>query len=281
MLEVREVGRLLLEAPSQPGRPAHLAAASGLVAEGGRLYVVADDEVGLAIFDDPARPGRLAPFEPSDLPLDHDERKAAKPDLEALARLPGGALLALGSGATERRERGWTWRAGSATELSLTGLYRRLRKHVAELNIEGAAVAGDRLWLAQRGNGAEGENVLVELDLARGLTPEAILSLVPYELGDAGGGPLTFSDLAPLPDGTLVFCAVAEDSGSTYHDGPCVGAGVGVLDPAAHRVTAFERLALPYKIEGVTPAPGGGLLLVADGDDVEQPAPLLHAPMPD
>ena len=280
VLHVEHLGRLHLESPPQPGRPAHLAAASGLVHDSGRLFVVADDEPLLAIFEDADAKGRVERLVEEDMPLDRGERKAAKPDLEALAELPGGELLALGSGATERRERGWIWRTGHAVQVSLSSLYRELRRDVAELNIEGAAVISDRLWLAQRGNGVEGDNMLVELDLRAGLEPEAILSKTVYHLGAVQGVGLTFSDLAPLPDGRLLFCAVAEDSGSTYEDGPCVGAGLGLLDPARREVVAFELLAEPHKVEGAAPAPDGGVFLVADADDPDKPAPLLRTGMP-
>lgn len=236
---------------------------------------MADDELALAIFDGEG-PGRLEPLADEELPLDHTARKAAKPDLEALVELPDGALLALGSGATERRDRGWLWSEGHAREVDLSGLYDVLRAQFAELNIEGAAVVGDRLWLAQRGNGGAGENALVEVDV--GMT--AMRFVTPYELGEVEGVALTFTDLAALPDGRLVFCAVAEDSDGTYHDGPTVGAGIGVLDPRARRVDTFDLLPDPLKVEGVAPAADGGLLAVADADDVTRPAPLLRVSMP-
>ncbi len=275
MLSVRELRKLALDAPSQAGRPAHVAAASGLVRRGERLFVVPDDELAIAVFER-GRPGRLQPLADDELPLDHAERKAAKPDLEALTELPGGALLALGSGATELRDRGWIWSGDGVRELALGGLYGALRERFAELNIEGAAVIGERLWLAQRGNGAAGENALVEVDLE--LT--AVLAVTPYDLGDIDGVQLGFTDLAPLPDGRLLFSAVAEDSAGTYDDGPTVGAGIGVLDPATGGVLAFDLLPEPLKVEGVAPSRDGDLLAVADADDVTRPAPLLQVSMP-
>jgi hypothetical protein len=276
VLAVEQLGTLQLDAPSQPGRPAHVAAASGLVVSGDRMYVVADDELALAVFEG-GLTARLDPLSDEELPLDHDERKAAKPDLEALAELPDGSLLALGSGATPRRDRGWVWTDGASRELALGPLYSVLRGSFAELNIEGAAVLGERLWLAQRGNGAAGENALLQTDVEL----KALRDVVPYELGHVDGVPLTFSDLAPLPDGRLLFCAVAEDSASTYDDGPCVGAGIGVLDPRDRRVQAFDLLPEPLKVEGVALAPDGdGVLAVADADDVTRPAPLVRLPRP-
>jgi hypothetical protein len=254
--------------------------------------VVADDEPAIAVFDSerPPPPGELIPLDETPLPLDHAKRKAVKPDLESLCLLPDDVLFTLGSGATERRERGWLFSpdSGDSAEVSLVDLYAALRGELADLNIEGAAVAHDRLWLAQRGNGRDGENALVELQLAavladlherRTIDPGAILGLRRrYELGEVEGVPLSFSDLCPLPDGRLLFCAVAEAGESTYLDGECLGAALGVLE--AGGVQSLELLTEPHKIEGVSLARQLDLLLVGDGDDPATPAPLLAATIP-
>lgn len=250
--------------------------------------MVADDEPAIAVFDPARRPlaGELVALDEARLPAEHAGRKAAKPDLESLCLLPGGVLFTLGSGATERRERGWLFRpdAREGHEVSLAELYAALRAELADLNIEGAAVARERLWLAQRGNGRDGENALIELDLSAALSdlrergtidPAGVRSVERHELGEVRGVALSFSDLCPLPDGRLLFCAVAEAGESTYLDGECVGAALGVLD--AGGVQGLHHLAEPHKIEGVSLAGGADLLLVADGDDRTRPAPLLAA----
>jgi hypothetical protein len=295
-VELRHVADLRLDAPEY-GR-AHVTAASGLVRRGQRLYVVSDDELALAAFDAAKLgPGRLVPLDDELLPADPTRRKAVKPDLEALAGLPprdgwpDGALLTIGSGATERRERGWLWPldgdelTGVPVEVSLSELYKALRRDVDDLNVEGLAVAAGSLWLAQRGNGADGANLLVELALeeslaalegSSALAPAAVGALRGCELGSVEGVPLTFSDLAPLEDGRLLFCAVAEDTDSTYYDGPCVGAAVGTLYPHGE-VERLHVLPEPHKVEGVTPGEGDALLLVADPDDPAVPSPLFVA----
>jgi hypothetical protein len=297
VIELQTIGELRLAEENR-----HLSAASGLVWRDGHLYVVSDEELGIAAFErgDPSA-GRLAAVGSESLPDDPAERKAAKPDLEALCELPpaagwpGGALLALGSGATERRERGWLWpladgcRLGAPVELSLRPLYEGLRTQLDDLNVEGAAVAGERLWLAQRGNGARGANALVELSLEavvaaieheRSLPGEA-MSAATYELGSAAGVPLGFSDLAPLPGGRLAYCAVAEAGESTYFDGDCVGAAFGTLVPGEAAAPAQWPLAEPHKVEGValTGMSGGvaSLLFVVDRDDPALASPLLGA----
>ena len=202
------------------------------------------------------------------LPLDPADRKAAKPDVEALALDPDGAVLALGSGATPARERAWRWTPGEPPEpLDLAGLFAALHARLPDLNLEGAAWLGDALWLAQRGNGAEGADALVRVDLEA----EGVEEVVPVDIGSVGVVALTLSDLDPLDDGRVAFAASAEDVASTYLDGTVVGAAVGVLDAASGAVEALEHLAEPLKVEGIC-----GDLLVADADDHTRPAPLLR-----
>ncbi len=284
------------------GKRPHLAAASGLVRVGEWLYVVADDENFIGAF--PAQgeaPGRRLVFDASALPSEPAARKAAKPDLEALAHLPReawpshGALLALGSGSTPCRRRGalLPLRAdGSAASpllLDLAPLYAALEAELPELNLEGAAVSGDRLCLLQRGNGRAGVNAVVELDL-RGacesvtrsqlLSGDVVRGIRRYDLGAHNGVRYTFTDASPLPDGRLVFSAVAEDCPDTYHDGAVVAAALGILD-AEGGLEFLELLEPVLKIEGVhaTLESAGeiALLLVADADDATHPAPLLAA----
>lgn len=141
---------------------AHLSAASALVRVAERLFVVADDELHLGLFDlgDPA-PGRLVRLFEGSLPAEKKARKAAKPDLEALALLPAmadfaqGALLALGSGSTPDRQRGvllGLTEQAAPRLIDLAPLYRPLHAQFADLNIEGGFLLGDEFLLLQRGN---------------------------------------------------------------------------------------------------------------------------------
>ena len=298
MIELHRLGELHLEAPPAPGRPRHLAAGSGLIVRDDHLWVVSDEELGLATFH-PERldAGRMHRLDDEELPHEPDDRKAAKPDLEALCELPArpewprGALLTVGSGATERRRRGWICRPSAdgtveqSIEVSLHALYDALDEELADLNVEGAAVAGDRLWLAQRGNGEEGDNVLIALDLEatlRGLiadraVPAEPIEMVTYDLGDADGVALTFSDLAPLPGGRLGYAAAAEAGGSTYHDGETTGAAIGSLVPGGPLREPPRPTTCPHKIEGMALRSDGTLLLVADPDDPDRPSPVFVA----
>ena len=114
MLAVRHLRDLQVDPITHPRGRTYLSAASGLVRVQEQLYVVADDEHYFAVFDAraPEAPGRLIRLFAGELPKGQKKRKARKPDVEALARLPAlpdcpsGALLALGSGSRPNRNAG-------------------------------------------------------------------------------------------------------------------------------------------------------------------------------
>ena len=106
------------------------------------------------------------------------------------------------------------------------------------------------------------------------ITPLAINT---FDLGQIEGIPLCFTDAAALPDGKMVFTAVAENTDDNYNDGACAGAALGIVD---NELQCLYRLERPYKVEGVNARVEGDairLLLVTDADDFEIPAALFSA----
>jgi len=300
-LELRAVRELdLVDAPGE-GRPRHVAAASGVVRRGEFLYVIGDDLLFLAVFrlSEPG-PGTLRRV----LPGDEDAHGEAKPDLEVLTVLPPfeghpyGALLGLGSGSGPGRDRGFV--SALAADGSLPGepvvldfgpLYGHLGGRIDGLNIEGACVIGERLWLLHRGDRSSVSNVVVELSLdevtrsVRGdhsIECEELEALRSYELGDLDGVELTFSDATPLGRDLLVFTASAEAQSDTHGGGRIRGSVVGTidLDGEVRRLRTIDRR---FKVEGVHASIDTGVvdfLFVCDQDDPSQPAPLLSGAMP-
>ena len=298
-LELRKLRDLDLEEPSNPDRPPHVAAGSGVVRRGDFTYVIGDDELFLGVYrlSDPG-PGHLERVLEGELPADDDERKSEKPDLEALTALPPfedhpfGALFGLGSGSGEGRDRGFVWALdadgslrGEAREVDLGPLYDRLRDEWGALNIEGCSVMGDTLWLLHRGNAGDAGNVVAELSLEDvmgslradlRIDPHELARVCSYELGDLEGVPLTFSDATPLTSDLLVFTASAEGDEGLH------GSVVGTLhtDGPVHRLRTIDRR---WKVEGVHASIDTGvldLLFVCDQDEPETPSPLLAATMP-
>jgi hypothetical protein len=100
-----------------------------------------------------------------------------------------------------------------------------------------------------------------------------------FGLGQIDGIPFCFTDAAALPDGDMVFTAVAEGTHDAYDDGPCAGAAIGMVDNHG-RLRWLRRLDRPYKVEGVDARVDGDvirLLLVTDADDADIPAGLFSA----
>jgi hypothetical protein len=304
-LELRELRMLDLEEPSGPGGEPHVAAASGVVQRAEYVYVVGDDELHLAVFDATSgAPGTLRRVLSGELPADPDARKKQKPDLEALTALPPfdghphGTLLGLGSGSTPDRDRGFAWSFGAdgsldgdPIELDLAPLYGLLRENLEALNVEGAAVMGEELWLMQRGNSSDGANVVVALSCEevldslvrdRTLAAKELQRVLAFDLGELQGAALTFSDASALGNELLVFTASAEASESTYEDGEILGSVVGTIDGRGevHRLRTIDR---KYKVEGVHAVLDTGVLgmtFVCDQDDPAVASPLLSATMP-
>ncbi|MBC7983294.1 MAG: hypothetical protein H7Y02_05495 [Candidatus Obscuribacterales bacterium] len=299
MLLLNKVRELDLRTPPQAGRPAHLSAASGLVRAGDFLYVVADDENHLGVF--PARgtePGVLLQLCAEILPHSPAERKAAKPDFEALTLLPAcsqypfGALLALGSGSRRNRRTSFLIELGADGAVSspprivdLSGIFAAVEAQLNGINIEGATVSGERLRLLQRGNKRKGRNAIIDFSLSQlldalltsdAVTDARVLAISWFDLGAVSDVPLSFSDCATLPDGSLIFTAIAEDTEDAYTDGCCRGAAIGIID-ASGVLVFLQSLAHPLKIEGIEASLLSDVIqvwLVTDADDASIPAAL-------
>jgi hypothetical protein len=301
-LELRELRSLDLEEPAGEGQPAHISSASGVVRRGDFVYVIGDDLLALGVFRmSVPRPGVLRrALEGEPLPADEDARKGAKPDLEALTVLPPaeghpyGVLLGLGSGSGEGRDRAFAWSLdhdgsllGEPRPIDLGPLYALLGREVEQLNVEGACVMGERLWLLHRGNHTETTNVVAELslDAVMGslggdgrIDVHELSALRSYDLGELDGVKVTFSDATPLGGELLVFTASAEGGA----EAGIRGSVVGTIDPegAVRRMRTIDRR---YKVEGVHATIDTGVmdfLFVCDQDDPAAASPLLSASMP-
>lgn len=296
-------------ADPESDRPAFVRAGSGVAWWGDRLAVVQDDAAFVALVD-PAT--GLA--DAIALPVDDGVRqfggdrgnKARKPDLEAVVALPDGRLLALGSGSTPARERLLLLDESGPRWVAAPALYRRLRDargfSGSELNVEGAAVVGDRVRLFQRGNGATVDgvapvNATADLPLGELLAAiarwaagadhpsPALTDVRGYSLGAVDGVALSFTDAAAWPasrDGRVAWLGAAEDSPDTYRDGVCVGAALGWIDAAGAVVQAPLRAAdgalFRAKAEGLVFDRDDPSLawVVCDVDDPTRPSGLLR-----
>jgi hypothetical protein len=299
-LELRRLHDLDLTEPPDDGQPAHIASASGIAKRGDFIYVVGDDLLQVGVFElAGGGPGRARRVFEGDLP-EGDERKRAKPDLEGLTTLPpvrgepNGGLLGLGSGSNRDRDRGFFWSFGSDGSLvgqprtiELRPVYDVMRERIGgDINIEGAAIVADRLWLFHRGNEGDAPNTVAEFELGdlsgtlRGdlvVDPDELAALRGYDLGELAGVPLCFSDATTLSDRLVCFTASAEDEDGAIH-----GSVVGTIS-ADGEVRRLRTIDPRWKVEGVHATIDSGVidfLFVCDQDDPETPSPLLSATMP-
>jgi hypothetical protein len=305
-LQLARSRTLTLPTPEAPGGAAYVSAASGLVRVGDWLHVVADDSLSLASFPVHGEgPGQWARLFPGELPQAPVDRKARKPDLEALclveglASAPHGALLAVPSGSAPARMRGALipLRAdgrtgGPVREVDFSVLYARLARELGSVNVEGAAWVGGHLWLLNRGNSDKGADAVVRVagdGFSRSLEagappgPDLVRSVKRWKLGRTHSVRLSFSDAAPLPDGRVVFTAAAEDTQGPYADGAVVGSAVGMLAPDGSPLW-LELVDGKVKLEGVTARVEQGRLhlwLVSDADDPTVIAPLFELTLDD
>ncbi len=288
-------------------RPPHVRAGSSMVHIGGRLVIVQDDALFLALVD--TQSGRV-----DSIPLPavggvrcfDDERgnKAGKPDFEACLEYRD-ALYIFGSGSTASRERvvrvggicGSSHGAAPVLEvLKAHRLYASLRSDVlfsgSELNVEGALVVEGRLRLFQRGNGAphggiSPVNAICDLDLDHlfryldsgdAMDPPPVREVTQFNLGAMGGVKLSFTDAAALGDDVL-YLAAAEDSPDALRDGPVAGVALGIIHaPSCHArwTQLLGRDGSPFrgKAEGLAldPLDPGLVHVIVDPDDIDIPA---------
>jgi hypothetical protein len=301
MITLSPVKVLTLAQASHQGRHAHLSAASGLVQVDDYLYVVADDENYLGVFPNNEENGSLKVLFKNELPIEHEARKALKPDLEVLTFIPRskkyqyGALLALGSGSKSSRRLGVIIAFNPLSELEesiqiidLSLLYDTLSEEFGKINIEGAVIIEDDIILFQRGNKKNKINATIRFSLKKfykytSSDNDDLHKLAPkithYHLGEIEGIPLCFTDATPLANGAIVFTAAAENTSDAYLDGVCLGSAIGVIDSNGE-LHVMHNVDGRIKLEGVEAVlidNEVNLHLVSDADNEAIPAQLYSA----
>jgi len=281
-------------ADASTDRPAHVRAASGVVAFGGDLAIIQDDAAfvarlcgnrvnvitlpsddgGLRLFDD----GRGNKADKLDFEASlvlQGPRAAGGPGADAGAGAPGARLVGFGSGSSPRRES--LLLIDEATERAevreVPAFYRGLREHPAlegaQLNLEGSVVVGGAIRLFQRGNGrirAGGDPVNATLDvdrasfeswLDRGGDAPLPTAAKRWDLGRERGVPYGFTDATMIGD-DIVFVAVAEDSSDAVTDDAVLGVAIGSWRAGElFMVPLLEADGSPStrKVEGIAPDP--------------------------
>ena len=275
---------------ARPGEKVRaLCAGSGLTRVLGGFWAVGDDLNHVINIPDGPAPGYGYRIFRGELPDDAAERKKLKKDLEALIDIGRGRLIAFPSGSRRHRARGALIRLDergrfkSAREINFRPLVDLLDEKIADLNIEGGCVRGDKLVLLQRGNGKAGFNGTVKLGLKmfekglRGAWKGVTVKIKRKTLAKWGKTPLGFTD-GFHHDGTIYFSAAAETGKDTLRDGRVLGSVVGAMRKGAKPVILsrlkgekIEGLALKSEKNGVLE-----VYAITDNDDPRRPSRLFR-----
>lgn len=287
-------------------RPPHVRAASSLAPMREELAIIQDDAQFLALVkpDDPKAVSIPLPASASGYRVFDDKKsKKEKIDLEACVAVPGTnnrLLVAFGSGSKESREWIMTvdWREeGDRPNIELhhaDSLFNYMREQKefcgAGLNIEGAIFPdNDTLRLYQRGNKSKKKlpsiDATADLDWSDVLAyldheetePPKLHHIVQYDLGEANGAPLNFSD-AEKVDEFVLYSASAESGTS----GENKGSALGIIDGEQVRWCELEDEngeVFTGKIEGLSVDPKNPkrIWFVIDDDDAEKPSDMFEA----
>lgn len=276
-------------------------AASGVTRHRAGWLVVQDDATHACLWDgQEGTPVRLLPpVAGLDLFEESNGTKDLKPDLEAVVSLPDGSALVLGSGSTPARMRAARLVDAVPEVIDLSPVYRRVADALGvaadRLNLEGACLVDDRLRWFQRGlPGAGVPTASVDVSLSALLSDPGAVEVVAvhsYDLGTVSGVALAVTDAVSDPvtlgGGRVLVSAAAEDSATTYDDGPVLGSALVLLD--GPRVVASARLppvdGEAAKVEGLALVGRAGDLLdvldvldvvaVLDADDPTRPSRML------
>lgn len=219
--------------------------------------------------------------------------KAKKPDFEAMAITDWGQeklLLLFGSG-SKSPERdsvvimGLEKRDSDVSTYSVKHFYEQIKRSAnlgdEDLNIEGAAVVGDSLYLFNRG-----KNIVIRSTvdgfmrqvIAHESSPE--LEIIEVELPEIKGIKAGFSGATLVPgQRKILFTASVENTENWIADGEILGSFVGTIDldelrngdrPKCVQIKEGEQT-LNIKVESLTVQNAGlggelGIILVTDSD---------------
>jgi hypothetical protein len=302
-ITVKKIRDLVIE-PAEKGRPSYVYAASGLVILGQTLYIVADDEMQLASFElGNNKSGTWIPLLPGSLPLNYEERKAKKPDLEAITFIrpyeysENGAMLIVPSFSRTLRMTGALVAVNSQSKLSsevipvdFSVLGKSLVQSIDGLNVEGIAISENYVKMFHRGSRKKGKSAVIELDRKMFLkdlhdthqpSAECIKKITRYELGEIEGTRFEFTDAQALSDERVAFLCTAEAADDEYVDGASLGSCVGIMSGAGE-LQMIVPISGHEKFEGISAKYISdkrkelSIILVADTDDQSRPSAVFE-----
>lgn len=222
-----------------------IGSASGIVFTNHSLYIISDNAGFLYQYD--LESDKLIKHQLIENPSENIA-KINKPDFEAIT-LKENELHIFGSGSTENRNKNIVFNIDNqkVEENDLSEMYQNIKNTFQisdeELNIEGALFHNEKLYLFQRGNGADAKNGII---IINGNFKFKNIKLPKIKHVEA-----TFTD-AVLVGGKIYFLASAEDTLSTYDDGEVLGSIIGCIDIETFKIDFTLQISSTHKFEGLT-----------------------------
>ena len=176
--------------------------------------------------------------------------KKDKLDFETITQ-KNNKLYIFGSGSTQKREERFSYNLKSqkVKQKSISNLYAKLKFQTGitddELNIEGGFYHQKKLYLFQRGNGANSQNGIFIID------QNNAIEFITIKLPEIQNIQATFTD-AILVGNKIYFLAAAENTTSTYNDGEILGSFFGSISLANLELQFCNQISEVNKFEGIT-----------------------------
>jgi hypothetical protein len=226
-----------------------IGSASGIVFANHSLYIISDNAGFLYQYDleyDKLLKHQLIENSSENI------LKIKKPDFESIT-LKENELHIFGSGSTENRNKNiiFNIETQKIKENDFSKTYQNIKNSIQisddELNIEGALFHNEKLYLFQRGNGANAKNGIIIIDD----NIKCHTELVEVRLPKIKHVETSFTD-AILVNAKIYFLASAEDTLSTYDDGEVLGSILGCIDIETFKIDFTTQISNSHKFEGLT-----------------------------
>lgn len=241
--------------------------ASGISKKGNHLLAIGDDSPFLfEINEDFSIKNKTAIF-PTDGMINDKVPKKNKPDFEAIEFINESEFIIFGSGSKSPVRDIFihgTLNDYDYKTYNITSFYKRLSLMEAlagnEINIEGAAIYNDTLYLLNRIN-----SVIVIVDFhdftayVQGLTKFPQIKTVSIQLPEINGITSGFSGATVgCSPPHLIFTSSVENTTDAYNDGAILGSFIGMVpladieNQSAYKFVLIESGREPLKVESVT-----------------------------
>jgi hypothetical protein len=222
-----------------------IGSASGIVFTNHSLYIISDNAGFLYQYD--LESDKLVKHQLIENPSENI-LKINKPDFESIT-LKENELHVFGSGSTQNRNKSiiFNIKTQKVQENDFSETYKNIKNTIQisdeELNIEGALFYKEKLYLFQRGNGANAKNGIIIIDDTVHFKPILLPKIKHVET--------SFTD-AILVNDKIYFLASAEDTLSTYDDGEVLGSIIGCIDIKTFKIDFTTQISNTHKFEGLT-----------------------------